>query len=223
MATFASTLKDLRTSKGLTQDELSSKLNIGRSRLGMYETGAREPDFTTLEAIADFFNVDMDYLMGRSDKTTRISESRNFSEIASLISQYDNLYPIETRRFPLLGEIACGEPKFADEDWEGYVQAGADIDADFCLRAHGDSMINARINDGDIVFIRKQDMVDNGDIAAVIIGDEATLKRFYYYREQDLLVLKPENPAFKEQVYSGEQLNQVRVLGRAVAFQSEVK
>ena len=125
----------------------------------------------------------------------------------------------------MLGEIACGEPRYADEDRESYVLAGADIKADFCLRAKGDSMINARICDGDIVFIRKQDMVEDGEIAAVIVNNdnEATLKRLFYYRDQALLVLRPENPAYEEQRYSGEQLNEVHILGKAIAFQSDVK
>lgn len=83
----------------------------------------------------------------------------------------------------MLGEIACGVPKFANEDRESYVDAGTDVKADFCLKAKGDSMINARIHDGDIVFIHRQDVVENGEIAAVVINhdSEATLKRFYYY------------------------------------------
>ena len=98
-----------------------------------------------------------------------------------------------------------------------------DIDADFCLRAKGDSMIGARIMDGDIVFIRNQPMVDNGEIAAVIIDDEATLKRVYYDRDAGKLMLVPENPKYSPLMYVGEELNNIRILGKAVAFQSDVK
>ena len=103
--------------------------------------------------------------------------------------------------------------------------AGTDIKADFCLTARGDSMINARILDGDIVFIRKQDMVENGEIAAVVVNNdsEATLKRLFYYREKNLLILKAENAAYEDLVYQGEELNQVHILGKAVAFQSDVR
>ena len=83
-------------------------------------------------------------------------------------------------------------------------------------------MINARIYDGDIVFIRKQDIVANGEIAAIIIEDEATLKRFYYYKEQNMVILKPENSKYEDIVLMGEQLEKVKVLGKAVAFQSDV-
>ena len=84
-------------------------------------------------------------------------------------------------------------------------------------------MINARILDGDIVFIREQPMVENGEIAAVIIDDEATLKRVYYYQDEGKLVLQAENPSFAPLVYVGEELNTIRILGKAVAFQSDVK
>ena len=135
----------------------------------------------------------------------------------------DNLMPIQVKRLPILGEIACGEPIYASEDHENYIMAGSDIDADFCLRAKGESMINARIWDGDIVFIRAQQQVENGEIAAVIIGDEATLKRVYYYPQQNRLMLNAENPAFAPLIYIGDELRQIKILGKAVAFQSNVK
>lgn len=136
-----------------------------------------------------------------------------------------NIRPIELKRFPMLGKISCGKPKYTNEDRESYVMAGTDINADFCLTASGDSMINARILDGDIVFVRKQDMVENGEIAAVVVNNdsEATLKRFYYYRERSTLILKPENPAYEDLIFQNEELNEVHVLGKAIAFQSDVK
>lgn len=122
----------------------------------------------------------------------------------------------------MLGKIACGEPIWADEDKESYIMAGMDIKADFCLTAQGDSMINARINDGDIVFIVKQPIVDNGDIAAVIIDNEATLKRWYYYKDDNKLMLVAENPKYPPLVYINEELNSVRCLGKAVYFMSSL-
>lgn len=136
------------------------------------------------------------------------------------LSQYSNIKPIQLRKFPVLGEIACGEPIFASEDRKHYIMADMDIDADFCLTAKGNSMINARINDGDIVFIKEMPMVANGDIAAVIIDNEATLKRFYYYPEKNKVVLNPENPIYEPLVYTKEELNEIRVLGKAVYFMS---
>ena len=83
-------------------------------------------------------------------------------------------------------------------------------------------MVNARINDGDLVFIHQQPVVENGDIAAVAIGDDATLKRIYYYQDKSLMILKAENPKYEDMIYSGEELEDVRILGKAVAFQSDV-
>lgn len=131
--------------------------------------------------------------------------------------------PIETRRFPVLGEIACGEPIFCNEERELYVEAGADIKADFCLIARGDSMINARIHNGDIVFIRRQPEVNNGEIAAVVIEDEATLKRVFYYKDENIISLNAENPAYKPMIYRAEELDTIFILGKAVAFQSDVE
>ena len=101
----------------------------------------------------------------------------------SIFNDFDNIRPLALKKFPMVGEIACGKPIFADEDHESYIMADTDIHADFCLKAKGDSMINARIFDGDIVFIKQMPMVENGEIAAVIIDNEATLKRVYYYPE----------------------------------------
>ena len=203
---------DLRTQKGLTLEELGNMVGVGKSTVRKWENGMiANMKRDKILKVAEALGTTPAYLMGWK-------ESENVVSI-------ENIFPIELKRFPMLGEIACGEPRYADEDRESYVLAGANIKADFCLRAKGDSMINARICDGDIVFIRKQDMVEDGEIAAVIVNNdnEATLKRLFYYRDQALLVLRPENPAYEEQRYSGEQLNEVHILGKAIAFQSDVK
>ena len=127
------------------------------------------------------------------------------------------------KRIPLLGEIACGEPCYADETHEGYIAAGASAEADFCLRAHGDSMIGARIFDGDLVFVRAGSTVANGEIGVVVIDDEATLKRVYYYPEEEKLILLPENAAYAPLVYLGSELEQIKILGKAIAFQSRLR
>ena len=203
---------DLRTQKGLTLEELGNMVGVGKSTVRKWENGMiANMKRDKILKVAEALGTTPAYLMGWKE-----SES---------VASIENIFPIELKRFPMLGEIACGEPRYADEDRESYVLAGADIKADFCLKAKGDSMINARICDGDIVFIRKQDMVEDGEIAAVIVNNdnEATLKRLFYYRDQALLVLRPENPAYEEQRYSGEQLNEVHILGKAIAFQSDVK
>ena len=131
-----------------------------------------------------------------------------------------NIFPIQTKKIPLLGTIAAGVPIYADENFDGYRECTEDIDADFCLKIQGDSMIGARINDGDIVFIKKQPDVDNGEIAAVLIEDEATLKRVY--KEKDSLILQAENPKYAPIVYTAESYVECRIMGKAVAFQSDI-
>jgi repressor LexA len=123
----------------------------------------------------------------------------------------------------VLGDIACGMPIYADEKHESFVSVSDKFDADFCLTARGDSMIGARIYDGDIVFIRSQSTVENGEIAAVILGDEATLKRVYYYPDEEKLILSPENPKYAPLVYIKNELNDIKILGKAVAFQSAIR
>lgn len=228
MAKFSDRFKLLRAEHDLSQQNLADQLGLSKSSVNMYERGEREPGIETLETIADYFNVDMDYLLGKSDipnKNSWLDKIDKSVDLDVLRSQvkFENLFPIERKRYPLIGTIACGEPILANEELELYVESGTDLQADFCLRAKGDSMIGARIYDGDIVFIRKQSMVDNGEIAAVVIDDEATLKRVNYYPEQNLLILKAENPKYQDFVFTGEQLERIIILGKAVAFQSDIR
>ena len=218
MSKFSLRLKELRNSKNLSQQKLADIIGISKSSINMYERGEREPGLEMLESIADFFNVDLDYLLGKSDIPNKVLSYSIFNNID--YSKYD-IKPITRRAFPLLGEIACGKPMYAEENFETYIEASSDINADFCLTAKGDSMINARIFDGDIIFIRSQPDVDNGEIAAVIINDEATLKRVYKYENR--IELRPENPTFPVLNYEGEELNNIKILGKAIAFQSLVK
>lgn len=213
---MAKRIKDLRTSQGMTLEQVAEKVGVGKSTVRKWETGLiANMRRDKIAALADALNTSPMYLMGWSDEINPAP--------ALDLSKFDNIYPVKLKKFPLLGEIACGKPIFANEDRESYVLAGSDIHADFCLRAKGDSMINARILDGDIVFIRKQDMVDNGEIAAVAIGDDVTLKRVVYYPEQNLLILKAENSKYQDMIYAQDQLDQVYILGKAIAFQSDVK
>ncbi len=218
MSTFSERLRTLRAEHRLSQQTLSHQLGVSKSSINMYERGEREPNFDTVSAIAAYFRVDMDYLLGRSPYKNKKEWLASVKEGA--LPQ--NLIPPETNRVPMLGEIACGEPIFAHEEQGEYAEAGSGIRADFCLRAKGDSMIGARIMDGDLVFIRKQPMVENGEIAAVIIGDSATLKRVYYYPQENMLSLSAENPRYAPLIYAGEELSQVRILGKAIAFQSHL-
>lgn len=199
-----------RQALGLTLEDVSKIVGVTRQTIQKYESGiVSNIPSDKIELLAQALHTTPAYLMGWEE--------------ASLEEQFDNIFPIELKKFPLLGEIACGEPIFCDEDRESYILAGSDIRADFCLKCKGDSMINARIYDGDIVFIRKQDIVDNGEIAAVVIEDEATLKRVYYDRDKNVVTLIAENPKYTPMIYSGSDLEQIHVLGKAIAFQSDVR
>ena len=214
MPKFSERLRQLRNERGISQQTLANSLgDISKSSINMYERGEREPGLETLEEIADFFNVDMDFLLGKSNIP-------NKARAGAVLP--DNIIPMpEMRKIPLIGCIACGAPILAEEHIEDYIDIPKHIHADFALTCKGDSMINARIFDGDIVYIRKQDTVDNGEIAAVLIEDEATLKRVRLY--DDHISLEPENPQYRPIVYWGEEMNSVHIIGKAVAFTSCVR
>ena len=212
--TVGEKIREARLKKGYTQTELAELLGYkSRSSINKIEVEGRDIPRSSVIKFAKALDVTPAYLMGWEDEQ---------KPEQSLYDRFDNLHPVKLKRFPLLGEIACGEPIYAEEDHESYVSADADIRADFCLKAKGDSMINADIHDGDVVFIRSQSMVENGEIAAVIIEDEATLKRVYYDRENNRLQLIAENPKYAPLVYTGEELNYIRILGKAVTLMREL-
>ncbi len=201
-------LKELRKAKELTLEELAVLVGTSRQTIHRYETGKISnipPE--KVEALAAALSTTPSALMGWSE---------------SDFGKYENIIPVSTKRLPILGEISCGEPIYAEEEHESFVAGDSSLDADFCLRAHGDSMVGARIFDGDIVFIKAQSTVDNGDIAAVVIDDEATLKRVYYYPEEGKLILSPENPRYAPLVFVKEELEGIKIIGKAVAFQSSI-
>lgn len=207
-------IKRLRLENKMTLEQLGDKCGVGKSTVRKWENGMiKDMRRDKIEKLANALGVSPSHFFEYNTASN------------SNIDKIGNIYPIEIHRLPMLGEIACGKPRFTNEDRESYVDAGTNVKADFCLKAKGDSMINARIHDGDIVFIHRQDIVENGEIAAVVVNhdSEATLKRFFYYRERATLILKPENPAYEDLIFQNEELNDVHVLGKAIAFQSDVK
>jgi repressor LexA len=198
-------LKMRRKELGLTLEELAARVGTSKQTIHRYENGTITnipPE--KVEALANALSTTPAALMGWQEDDKALAA------------------PIAHKPLPLLGRIACGTPIYATSEYGSFCTPGNDIDADFCLCASGDSMIGARIFDGDIVFIRAQDTVENGEIAAVIIGDEATLKRVYFYPEKSKLVLSPENPKYEPLVYIGKELEEVKILGKAVAYQSRI-
>ena len=201
-------IKTLRQKLGLTQTQLAERLGYrDKSMIAKIEKGTVDLPQSKILSFADVLGVTPSELMGWQN-----------NQLSS-----NDLHPITKKRLPLLGSIACGTPIFANEDRESYVMVGTDVKADFCLIAKGDSMINARINDGDVVFVKNQSTVENGEIAVVLIDDEATLKRFYLYRDKEMVILRAENPKYEDMIYIGEELNDIRIIGKAVFFQSDVE
>ncbi len=192
---------------GLSQEELAKRLGYkDRSTIAKIESNVNDITQSKIIAIAEALQTTPAALMGWDTSTLPT-----------------NIIPMpEMRKIPLIGSIACGAPILAEEHIEEYINIPKHItNADFALICKGDSMINARIFDGDIVYIRQQSTVENGEIAAVLIDGEATLKRVRLY--PDRIILEPENPLYDPLVYRGEEMNAVRILGKAVAFTSAIR
>lgn len=209
MPSIGDRIKQRRLEIGLSVDQVADKIGKNRATVYRYESSEIEKfPIDVLTPLAEALRTTPAYLMGWDDSAQAPTPS--------------NIIPMpETRKIPLVGTIACGEPILAEENIEEYVSIPKDLAGDFALRCKGDSMINARIFDGDIVYIRSQDTVENGEIAAVLIDNEATLKRVKLY--DDHITLEPENPMYKPLSYWGEEMNEVRILGKAVAFTSIIR
>lgn len=206
--TFGERLRTARKSKKLTQKELASKIGAAHNSISNWENDQNSPDPDMIQHLCWALEVQPNYFFSDED-------SLPFSDA-------DNIIPMpKMRKIPLVGTIACGVPILAQENIEDEVDIPEHVHADFALRCKGDSMINARIFDGDIVYIRQQELVENGEIAAVLIDSEATLKRVRLF--DDHIVLEPENPQYRPMVFWCEEMNSVHIIGKAVAFTSRVK
>ena len=179
-------------SKNLTPYKVAKETGISQATLTAWKNGTYVPKYDKLKKIASYLGI-------------------NVSDLFESNAQSKEMLPI-------VGQIACGSPILAEENIEGYAPKCHGTRADFCLYAKGDSMIGARIFDGDLVFIRQQSMVENGESGAVLIDESATLKRIYYYPDQNKLILSPENPKYAPLVYVGNELDGIKILGKAVAF-----
>lgn len=200
-------------------------VKLNKSDLSQFVNGKSNPGQWKLTVLALALNVSESWLMGLDVPMERQS-SDSTEDSVKLLGSISNLLPLpKTRKVPRLGTIACGEPILAQENIENYDRAPEGVNCDFTLKCKGDSMVGARIHDGDIVYIRLQEEVENGEIAAVLVDDSgesnATLKRVYLYENQ--IVLQAENPKYSPWVYTGEDMNKVRIIGKAVAFLSEVR
>lgn len=204
MATFSERLEQALRMRDMTAADLARKTGIGEGAISQYRKGAYKATQSNLEKIASALTVSIPWLMGATD----VQIPQGLSPMPAVTA------------VPRLGTIACGEPILAEQNIDGYDQIPDYIKCDFTLVCKGDSMIDARIHDGDIVCIKQQDIVDNGQVAAVLIGEEATLKRFYY--EDGTVTLMAANPSYPPKTFSGEAISNVRVLGLATHFISKV-
>ena len=210
--TVGEKIKKARETKNIAQVELASLVGISKQTLYKYENGIiTNIPSNKIEAIAKVLDTTPASLMGW-DETLPTTDFEGI----------ENIIPMpRMTKVPLLGTIACGEPILAEENIESYVNMPEGVHGTFALKCKGDSMINARIFNGDIVYIRQQPTVENGEIAAVLIDNEATLKKVYQYPNR--LELRAENPTFAPLEYEGEAMNNIRILGKAVYFVSKVR
>lgn len=207
VATFAQRLREGLAIRQMNQTELANRSQISKSSISRYIKGDWEGKQGAVYALAKALGVTEAWLMGY-DVPMEAEESPS-----PIPAGFEPLPEMTT--IPLVGSIACGTPILAEQNIEARIGVPALWRADFALTCHGDSMA-AMIQDGDIVCIRKQPEVENGEIAAVRIGDEATLKRFY--RQGDTVMLQAENPAFSPLVYTRDQLNEITIEGRVVGI-----
>lgn len=207
-------IKSLRNALNISQTELANRVGTTKQNIYKYENGIiTNIPSDKVEQIAMILETTPAHLMGWDEEPASIKES---------MEGIENIIPLpKTHKIPLLGNIACGEPITAVENIDTYVDMPDCVSADFALTCKGDSMIDARIYNGDIVYIREQPEVENGEIAAVLIDGEATLKRVYYQRNK--IILQPENEKYEPLVYVGEEILDVRILGKATYFLSKAK
>ena len=209
-------IKSARLGARMTLEDVAQKVGVTRQTVQKYESGiVSNIPSDRIELLAKALGVTPAYLMGWEDAPASAKPAYDIFSLPGVSR------PPRMVKKPRLGTIACGKPILAVEEAEEYDDVPENIECDFTLRCKGDSMINARIYDGDTVYIRTQEQVENGEIAAVRIGDEATLKRVYYNGAR--VILRACNPLYDDLEYEGTQLEEIQVMGKAVAFTSMIR
>ena len=201
---IGSNIKQLRESHGLTQAQLGQIAGVTDKAVSTWESDVKVPRIGAVQKIADYF---------RLPKSAILDDNYGTTVSATIPLGFDPLPDMV--RIPVVGQIACGEPITAEENIEGYASAPERWKADFALLCRGRSM-EPKIMDGDLVAICSNIQVETGQIAAVRIGDEATLKKVYFYPER--IVLRPINDEFEDIVFEGEEMNKVSIEGKAVGL-----
>ena len=215
-ATFAQRLREGLDLRGMKQIELATRSGISKYSISHYLKGDWEGKQDAVYELARALNVSEAWLMGYD-----VPAERSAPKVSVQLDKKPTIPPgfmplPKMRKVPLIGAIACGDPITAIQNREGDVNAPVDMRCDFALKCQGESMIGAGIHDGDVVYIRIQPEVENGEIAAVRIGEEATLTRVYLHN--DYIELRPENPAFESIIRRREEMNDVQIEGKAVGW-----
>lgn len=198
MKSIGKIIKSRRLELGMTMKELSVRVGVSEGTISRWESGEiKNMRISAVSALAKALVLSPSAVMGWG-KTPD-----------------DMISALQLQKTSLLREITAGQSVYAHKYAEEYLPSSADMKANYSLRVQGDSMINAGIRDGDIVYIQTQDNVENGQIAAVVIDNSVTLKRVY--KGPDFLQLVPENPKYAPMVFNGKNCSAVKILGRAIA------
>ena len=206
-------LKARRKELGLTLLEIAKRVGVSEATVQRWESGEiKTMRHGRIVKLAEVLELSPAQLMGWEDK----APADDYSKIPNVLP-----LPKVIKKVPLYDGIACGDPRYADPQEVDMMELPDGVRADFAVRCYGDSMIEAHICDGDIVYIRKQDDVDDGEIEAVLIDDDATLKRVY--RKPYGVVLMPANSNYEPLVYTAEDCVNIRIMGKAVACLSKVR
>ena len=210
---FASRLSQALETRGMKAADLSKKTKVAEGTISCYINGRYEAKQNRVQVFAEALDVNPAWLMGY-DVPMEAERSQPAPAPRPIPKGFEPMPKM--KKIPLVGSIACGTPILAQQNIEKIVDVPENIRCDFSLICHGDSMEGAGIHDRDVVYIRIQPEVENGEIAAVRIGEEATLKRVYY--QNGTLTLMPANAAYAPMVYTGPELNNVQVEGKAVGW-----
>lgn len=221
--TLGDLVRSYRQDHQMTMQEFADQCGLSKAYISMLERNRNPksgkppiPSLETIRSISAVIGADFNDVIAVLDGDQQVSLSYPKARQAP---PADNLFPLERmRQIPLVGQIACGTPILAEQNIESYIDLPQHIHADYALSCRGDSMIGAGIRDGDVVYIRQQPEVENGEIAAVMVdGDEATLKRFYF--DGLTVQLVAENPKFPPMVFTGDEIEaRVKIIGRAIAY-----
>ena len=212
---FSENLRELMRVKNITQKDLIEKLkekNIEKSQSTISSWISKDikyikvPTTDVINALCDILDCNRNVLI---------------PDVSS--KPHPSFLEVTKRKFPVLGEVAAGKPIYMNEDRDCYVMADSEINADYCLIARGDSMVDLGIDDGDLVFIKQTDQLRDGDVGVVAIDDEATLKRVRYDKLNNQITLISENKKYPPMIYKDEQLDHIHILGKAVFYQAIIK